>query len=109
MLMNEDKIATKIAREIMAKSFTSSRRADDFFAESKHGKAIDKMLRGKWNTKKVDNYLDSIHPDNVIRWGRVMGQLETRMGIRVPDSANGSEQVKAILKSMEPLYKEFNK
>ena len=33
---------------------------DSFFSDTKHGKAIKKILNNKWDEKKVRDYLDSL-------------------------------------------------
>ena len=50
----------------------ASRRATDFYGDSKYGKAIDLLLKGKWDSKKVENFLEKLGGGNDVKYARII-------------------------------------
>lgn len=104
------KIAKKLV--LIAKDLISSpsRRAQDFFGDSKAGKEIDRLLKGRWDDRKIRNYLDNIGggESNVMKWGRALDFISHDLGIRTRGLETGHEQIIEVMKRMKPLYEEWS-
>jgi hypothetical protein len=85
----------------------ASRRATDFFGDSKYGKAIHQLLKGKWDTKKVKLFLDKLGGGNDVKYVRIMDFIAGDLGLNVRKYKTVGEMEPEMVKSMETLYKDF--
>lgn len=85
----------------------ASRRANDFFGDSKHGIALHKLLGGKWNGKKVGAYLDKMGGGSDVKWARAMDFISKDAGLDTHKFSNLEVQERELVKALETLYKDF--
>jgi len=87
----------------------TSRRATDFFGDSKHGKAIHQLLKGKWDSKKVQSYLDKIDENTPsdAQYVRIMDSMARGLGLNSNKYKTVGEMEPEMMKSMERLYNDF--
>ena len=84
-----------------------SRRATDFYGDSKHGKAIDLLLKGKWDSKKVENFLEKLGGGNDVKYARIIDFISGDVGLNIRKYKNIGEQLPDLMKQLEVLYKDF--
>jgi Arc/MetJ family transcription regulator len=96
----------KVTRSKKESVNEASRRATDFFGDSKHGKAIHQLLGGKWDSRKVKKYLDSISLVGS-KYARLMDFIAGDLGLDTRKYKTVGEMEGDMLKSMETLYKDF--
>jgi len=85
----------------------ASRRATDFFGDSKYGKAIHSILRGKWDSKKVQKFFDKLSSGNDVSLARIMDFIAGDLGLNIRKYKTVGEMEPEMVKSMETLYKDF--
>jgi hypothetical protein len=87
----------------------ASRRATDLFGDSKHGKAIHQLLKGKWNKTKVQKYFDKIgdSTESDIRFIRIMDGVAKELGLDIRKYKNIQQLEFDMIRTMESLYKDF--
>jgi hypothetical protein len=85
----------------------ASRRATDFYGDSKHGKAIDLLLKGKWDSKKVENFLEKLGGGNDVKYARIIDFISGDAGLNIRKYKNIGEQLPDLMKQLEVLYKDF--
>jgi len=95
-----------ISKFSMNESVNEGRRANDFFSDSKHGKAIHSMLKGKWNGQKVKKYLDNTSTDDR-KWSKINDFIANSLGLNLRKYNTYGEQSSAIIDAMEKPYNEF--
>ena len=85
----------------------ASRRATDFYGDSKYGKSIDLLLKGKWDSKKVENFLDKLGDGNDVKYARIIDFISGDAGLNIRKYKNIGEQLPDLMKQLEVLYKDF--
>ena len=87
----------------------ASKRANDMFGDSKHGQEIHKMLKGKWDAKKVDNYLDGLGGGRMQAHLRIIDFITKEAGLnpRKYDTQGWGKQISDLIDRLEVLYKDF--
>ena len=85
----------------------ASKRATDFYGDSKHGKAIDLLLKGKWDSKKVENFLEKLGGGNDVKYARIIDFISGDVGLNIRKYKNIGEQLPDLMKQLEVLYKDF--
>ena len=85
----------------------ASRRATDFYGDSKYGKAIDLLLKGKWDSKKVENFLEKLGGENDVKYARIIDFISGDAGLNIRKYKNIGEQLPDLMKQLEVLYKDF--
>jgi hypothetical protein len=96
----------KVLGEIVNEAPT--RRSKDFFEDSKHGNTIHKLLNGKWDRKKVENYFDKLGHSNDVKWVRILGVIANQVGLSSNKYKTGGELETATIDAIENLYKIHN-
>jgi hypothetical protein len=110
MLINKMNV---IRKKLKLKPLTSesvneaSRRATDFYGDSKYGKSIDLLLKGKWDSKKVENFLDKLGDGNDVKYARIIDFISGDAGLNIRKYKNIGEQLPDLMKQLEVLYKDF--
>jgi hypothetical protein len=84
-----------------------SRRATDFYGDSKYGKSIDLLLKGKWDSKKVENFLEKLGGGNDVKYARIIDFISGDAGLNIRKYKNIGEQLPELMKQLEVLYKDF--
>jgi hypothetical protein len=89
----------------------ASKRANDVFGDSKHGQEIHKMLKGKWDAKKVDDYLEELGDGSIQKNLRIIDFITKDAGLnpRTYDTKTLGKQISDLLNKLEVLYKDFTK
>lgn len=85
----------------------ASRRATDFYGDSKHGKSIDSLLKGKWDSKKVESFLEELGGGNDVKYVRIIDFISRDAGLNTRKYKNIDEQLPDLMKQLEVLYKDF--
>jgi hypothetical protein len=85
----------------------ASRRATDFFGDSKYGKAIHKLLGGKWDSRKVQKFFDKLGDGNDVSWARMMDFIAGDLGLNIRSYTTVSKMEKDMITKMESLYTDF--
>ncbi len=85
----------------------ASRRATDFYGDSKYGKSIDLLLKGKWDSKKVENFLEKLGGGNDVKYTRIIDFISGDVGLNIRKYKNIGEQLPELMKQLEVLYKDF--
>jgi hypothetical protein len=85
----------------------ASRRATDFYGDSKYGKSIDLLLKGKWDSKKVENFLEKLGGGNDVKYARIIDFISGDAGLNIRKYKNIGEQLPDLMKQLEVLYKDF--
>ena len=85
----------------------ASRRATDFYGDSKHGKSIDSLLKGKWDSKKVESFLEKLGGGNDVKYVRIIDFISRDAGLNIRKYKNIDEQLPDLMKQLEVLYKDF--
>jgi len=85
----------------------ASRRATDFYGDSKYGKSIDLLLKGKWDSKKVENFLEKLGGGNDVKYARIIDFISGDAGLNIRKYKNIGEQLPELMKQLEVLYKDF--
>jgi hypothetical protein len=87
----------------------ASKRANDVFGDSKHGQEIHKMLKGKWDAKKVDDYLEELGGGSIQKNLRIIDFITKEAGLnpRTYDTKTLGKQISDLLDKLEVLYKDF--
>jgi hypothetical protein len=87
----------------------ASKRANDLFGDSKHGQEIHKMLKGKWDAKKVDDYLEGLGGGSMQKNLRIIDFITKAAGLnpRKYDTQTLGKQISDLLNKLEVLYKDF--
>ena len=104
------KVKNKIYFELGNKNESvneASKRATDFYNDSKHGKAIDLLLKGKWDSKKVENFLEKLGGGNDVKYARIIDFISGDVGLNIRKYKNIGEQLPDLMKQLEVLYKDF--
>ena len=104
------KVKNKIYFELGNKNESvneASKRAIDFYNDSKHGKAIDLLLKGKWDSKKVENFLEKLGGGNDVKYARIIDFISGDVGLNIRKYKNIGEQLPDLMKQLEVLYKDF--
>lgn len=97
--MNIDKIIQELMNE-------ATRRSTDFFEDSKYGKAINKLLDGKWNSKRIESFLDKLGNGDDTKYARILDLISNVVGLDTKKYKTLGDQIPALLQKMEALYKE---
>lgn len=87
-------------------------RGHDFYGDddgTKHGKAIHSLLNGKWNSKKVENYLEKLGGGNDVKHARIIDFISKDAGLNPRKYKTLGEQLPALIKQLKVLYKDFHK
>lgn len=89
----------------------ASRRANEMFGETKFGQEIHKMLKGKWDAKKVENYLDGLGGGSTQKNLRIIDFISKDAGLnsRLYDTQTMGKQISDTVDKLEVLYKDFTK
>ena len=87
----------------------ASKRANDVFGDSKHGQEIHKMLKGKWDAKKVDDYLEELGGGSIQKNLRIIDFITKEAGLnpRTYDTKTLGKQISDLIDKLEVLYKDF--
>jgi len=85
----------------------SSRRATDFFEDSKYGKAIHQLLKAKWDSKKVESFLEKLGNGNDVKNVRIIDFISGDVGLNIRKYKTLGDQLPDLMKQMETLYNEF--
>jgi hypothetical protein len=87
----------------------ASKRANDVFGDSKHGQEIHKMLKGKWDAKKVDDYLEELGDGSIQKNLRIIDFITKAAGLnpRTYDTKTLGKQISDLIDKLEVLYKDF--
>ena len=85
----------------------ASRRATDFYGDSKYGKSIDLLLKGKWDSKKVESFLEKLGGRNDVKYARIIDFISGAVGLNIRKYKNIGEQLPDLMKQLEVLYKDF--
>lgn len=85
----------------------ASRRATDFYGDSNHGKSIHSLLKGKWDSKKVENYLEKLGGGSDVKYARLIDFISKDSGLNTRKYKNIGEQLPDLIKQLEVLYKDF--
>jgi hypothetical protein len=95
-------------KDFLTESITeASRRATDFFGDSKHGKALHRLMKGKWNPSVVEKYVDKLSGGNDVKYARIMDFIAGDLGLNIRKYKTVGEMEPEMIKSMETLYKDF--
>lgn len=90
---------------------SSSRRANDFFSDSKHGEALNNMFKGKFDPKKFDSYLDNLDKNisSDVKYSRLINKLASDAGIdtRQYDNKPLADLEKALKAKTSELYTDY--
>lgn len=84
-----------------------SKRSTDFYGDSKYGNDIHSLLNGKWDSKKVENYLEKLGGGNDIKYARIIDFISGDAGLNIRKYKNIGEQLPDLMKQLEILYKDF--
>jgi len=85
-----------------------SRRSTDFFEDSKHGIAIQKLLKGKWDSKKVEAFLDKLGDGNDVKHARILDFIAGSLGMNIRKYKTLGDMMPELIKTIEQLYKTHN-
>lgn len=85
----------------------ASRRATDFYGDSKHGKALHSLLKGKWDSKKVEKFLDKLGNGNDVKYARLIDFISGDIGLNIRKYKTIGEQLPELMKALETLYTDF--
>lgn len=90
---------------------SSSRRANDFFSDSKHGEALNNMFKGKFDPKKFDSYLDNMDKttSSDVKYSRAINKLASDAGIDTKkyDNRPLADLEKALKAKTSELYTDY--
>jgi len=84
-----------------------NRSTKDFFSGYKNGEAIDKLLKGKWDRKKVEKHLDDkIDKMSPAQSERMMNNMGSRLSINGNkyESKPFGEYIDAVVDGIEKKY-----
>ena len=84
-----------------------SRRSDDFFGDSKHGKALAKLFGNKADREKFDKYLDTVQPNDDVKYARAIDFMLNGIGLDTKQYNTIAKSEDALWKKVESLYKEY--
>ena len=84
-----------------------SKRAIDFYGDSKYGSDIHSLLNGKWDSSKVENYLEKLGGGNDTKYARIIDFISGDAGLNIRKYKNIGEQLPDLMKQLEILYKDF--
>lgn len=87
----------------------ASRRATDFYGDLKHGKAIHSLLKGKWDSRKVENYLDKLGGGDDVKNARIIDFIAryANLDTRKYDNIPSYHLLDDLMKKLETMYKDF--
>jgi hypothetical protein len=85
----------------------ASRRATDFYGDSKHGKALHSLLKGKWDSKKVEKFLEKLGDGNDVKYARLIDFISGDAGLNIRKYKTVGEQLPELMKVLETLYTDF--
>jgi hypothetical protein len=85
----------------------ASRRATDFYGDSKHGKALHSLLKGKWDSKKVEKFLEKLGDGNDVKYARLIDFISGGVGLNIRKYKTVGEQLPELMKVLETLYTDF--
>jgi len=85
-----------------------SRRSTDFFEDSKHGIAIQKLLKGKWDSKKVEAFLEKLGDGNDVKHARILDFIAGSLGMNIRKYKTLGDMMPELIKTIEQLYKTHN-
>jgi hypothetical protein len=105
---NNYKITNKIVNSMIDSLNESTRRSKDFFEDSKYGVAIHKLLKGKWDGKKVETFLDKLGDGNDVRHARILDFIAGSLGMNIRKYKTLGELMPELVKTIEQLYKTHN-
>jgi DNA-binding transcriptional MerR regulator len=105
---NNYKITNKIVNSMIDSLNESTRRSKDFFEDSKYGVAIHKLLKGKWDGKKVETFLDKLGDGNDVRHARILDFIAGSLGMNIRKYKTLGELMPELVKTIEQLYKLHN-
>lgn len=88
-----------------------SRRAKEMFDDTKFGQEIHKMLKGKWDAKKVKDYLDGQGGGSTQKHLRIIDFISKDAGLnpRKYDNQTLGKHISDLVDKLEVLYKDFTK
>jgi uncharacterized protein YegP (UPF0339 family) len=112
MKLNETALRQIIRNElkqIKSKKFIgeASRRATNFYSDTKHGKELHSLLKGKWDVGKVEGYLDKLGAGSDIKYARLIDMVSNRAGLDITKYSTIGKQLPVLIHTLEKLYKEF--
>jgi hypothetical protein len=88
---------------------SNSRRANDFFGDSKHGQAIDKILKGTWNDKKVvTEARDNVYATYTQLKDRVIAKISAQKASVFTALAKQWKELESYLSELEIKKRELN-
>ena len=103
--ISRNKSITKIKESV---NEAPSRRSTDFFEDSKHGIAIQKLLKGKWDSKKVEAFLDKLGDGNDVKHARILDFIAGSLGMNIRKYKTLGDMMPELIKTIEQLYKTHN-
>ena len=103
--ISRNKSITKIKESV---NEAPSRRSTDFFEDSKHGIAIQKLLKGKWDSKKVEAFLDKLGDGNDVKHARILDFIAGSLGMNIRKYKTLGDMMPELIKTIEQLYKLHN-
>jgi hypothetical protein len=88
-----------------------SRRAKEMFDDTKFGREIHKMLKSKWDAKKVEDYLDGQGGQSTQKHLRIIDFISRDAGLnpRKYDNQTLGKHISDLVDKLEVLYKDFTK
>jgi dephospho-CoA kinase len=85
-----------------------TKRSEDFFEDSKYGIAIHKLLKGKWDSKKVETFLDKLGEGNDVKHARILDFIAGSLRMNIRKYKTLGELMPELVKTIEHLYKTHN-
>jgi hypothetical protein len=85
----------------------ASRRATNFYGDSKHGKVLHSLLKGKWDSKKVEKFLEKLGDGNDVKYARLIDFISGSAGLNIRKYKTVGEQLPELMKVLETLYTDF--
>jgi hypothetical protein len=88
-----------------------TRRSKDFFEDTKYGVALDKLFKGKFDSKKLDDFLDDIdEKSGDAQYDRILNSMGRAVGMNIRSYDNKPVYVfeKDLKNEIEKLYKLHN-
>lgn len=106
--LKTDKERESFLRKLKRESVNeASRRSTDFYGDSKYGKSLHSLLKGKWDSKKVENYLEKLGGGSDVKYTRLIDFISKDAGLDTRKYKTIGEQLPHLMKQLEVLYKDF--
>lgn len=81
--------------------------ANHFYGENIHGKAIHKLLKGNWDTSKVQSYLEKLGGGDDTKWVGILDFISKYVKLDTTQYDTMGEQLPVLLDRLESLYGAF--